>query len=308
MIALALPRLARTLSRVIAGALVLFASVGLPLEAQDHQAEPARACLDTISRSTFVRVPVYLEAKAADSLAKALLPGADTLALHVAAMIRSSLSESATSLPEGETLLQWRQVGGAVRIVAHRDGRFALWTPREPGESLRAASRLLLVRAISTLSDGGRKFGWPTDIVGDSATFDLEQRWADVTPDGTLQPLLVSTAAMPMFSMAMPRSQEVVMLRPGHLNYPPDELSGRIEGVVVLAFVVDSTGRVVKSSVKDTWPADRPRLTGVAGAHYDAFVNAARMAASDARYQAARVGGCPVEQLVQQPFTFTLKH
>jgi hypothetical protein len=268
----------------------------------------AHSCLDTLSASAFVRVPVYLEAKAADSSAKALLPDADTLALHVAAMVRSSMSESTTSLPEGEALLQWRQVGGAVRIVAHRDGHFTLWTPPEPGDSVRAASRLLLVQSIAALTDAGRKFGWPTDVAGDSATFDLEQRWADVTPDGTLKPLLVRAAAMPMFSMAMPRSQEVAMRRPGHLNYPPDERGANIEGVVILEFVVDSAGRVVNNSVKDTWPTDRPRLTGVAGAHYEAFVNAAKLAVGEASYDPARVGGCPVKQVVQQPFTFNLSH
>jgi len=306
MIALALPRLSRTPSRAIASALVLFVSVGLPLEAQEHRSESARACLDTISPSTFVRVPVYLEAKAADSLAKDLLPGADTLALHVAAMVRSSLSESTTTLPEGEALLQWREVGGAVRVVAHRDGRFAVWTPPEPGDSVRAASRLLLVRSLVALSDAGRKFGWPADVPGDSATFDLEQRWADVTPDGTLKPLLVRVAAIPMFSMAMPRSQEVVVRYAPHVTYPPEERGSRIEGVVILEFVVDSAGRVETNTVHDGWPANRPRLSGWSGSHYQAFVNTAKLALGSAHFDPARVGGCPVKQVVQWPFTFSL--
>ena len=306
MIALALPSLARSPSRAIASALLLVVSIGLPLRAQERGTTTAHSCLDTLSASAFVRVPVYLEAKAADSVAKALLPGADTLALHVAAMVRSSLSESTTTLPEGEALLQWREVGGAVRVVAHRDGRFTVWTPPEPGDSLRAASRQLLVRSLAALSDAGRKFGWPADVAGDSATFDLEQRWADVTPDGTLQPLLVSTAAMPMFSMAMPRSQEVVVRYAPHVTYPPEERGSRIEGVIILEFVVDSAGRVETNTVHDGWPADRPRLTGWSGSHYQAFVNTAKLALGSAHFDPARVGGCPVKQVVQWPFTFSL--
>jgi len=121
-----------------------------------------------------------------------------------------------------------------------------------------------------------------------------------------MQPLLVRVAAIPMFSMAMPRSQPVAIRRPGHLNYPPSERSASIEGVIVLQFIVDSTGHVVYKSIKDTWPTNRPRLTGVSGAHYDAFLNAARLAASEARYDPAKVGGCPVKQVVEQPFTFSL--
>lgn len=221
MIAFAPHPLFRSRLGAIASALVLLGSSGIPAGAQVQSTERAPACLDTISTSAFVRVPVYLEAKAADSSGQALLPSVDTLAVHVAAMIRSSLSESTTSLPEGEMLLQWRQVGGSVRIEVHRDGRFTLWTPPERGDTLLEPSRMLLKRSIAALSDAGTKLRWPADLPGDSVAFDLGYRWADVALDGTTRPFVVRSAAIPVFSMAMPRGKELGILRAPHIAYPP---------------------------------------------------------------------------------------
>jgi hypothetical protein len=306
MIVFALRTLARSRPRAIGTALFFLASIGAPLKAQDSEAKVARSCLDTLSPAAFVRVPVYVEDKAADSSGQALLPGVDTLALHVAAMIRSSLSESTTSLPEGEMLLQWRHVGGAVRIYVHRDGRFTLWTPPVRGDTLYDTSRELLVRSLAALGDAGRKIGWPPDVAGDSAAFDIGYRWPDVAPDGTRYPFVIRSAAIPVFSMAMPRSTELVIRRPPRITYPSEAKYGGVGGVIILQFVVDSTGHVMMNTVKDQWPTDRPRLAGWSGSQYQAFVNAAKLALSDALFDPARVGGCPVSQLAVQPFTFTL--
>jgi hypothetical protein len=305
MITLALHTLARSRLGALSCVLVLLVSTSLPIGAQERRREGPHACLDTISAAAFARVPVYLEAQA-DQSTQALLPAADTFAIHVAAMVRSSLSES-TSLPEGETLLRWREVGGSVRVAVHRDGRFTWSTPRRDGEdTLSAPSRLLLVRAVTALREAGAKIGWPPDVAGDSAAFDLVSRWPDVTPTGTMQPLMVRIAAMPMFSMAMPRSKEVVVRRPPRITYPPDAGLGRIEGTVILQFVVDSTGRVVSNTMKDKWPMDRPRITGQFAEHYQAFVNAAKWGLTTARFEPATLGGCPVPQRVEQPFNFSL--
>jgi hypothetical protein len=59
-------------------------------------------------------------------------------------------------------------------------------------------------------------------------------------------------------------------------------------------------------TVRDLWPADRPRLTGELGRHYRGFLAAATRAMKDARFEPARLGGCPVPQLVAVPFAFKL--
>ena len=307
MIAPALHSLDRTRLGAIASVLVLLVSISLPMEAQALRPAVSHACLDTISADVFVRVPVYLEAKASDTSARALLPAADTLAIRVAAMIRTSLTESTKSLPEGEMLLQWRQVGSAVRIVAHRDGHFTWTSPRDGEDSLHGPSRLLLVRALTALRDGGTKVHWPAGTVGDSVSFDLTYRWPDVGVDGTMRPILVRDAALPMFSMAMPRGKEVAVRRPPRISYPLKSQDAFIEGVVILEFIVDSTGRVKMNTIRDTWPANRPRLIGEKAEFYQAFLDAAKWSLSSARYEPATLGGCPVPQLVQLPITFSLE-
>jgi len=299
----------RTRLEAISGVLLLLSGTALPIGAQQNRAETAHTCLDTISASAFVRVPVYLEAKAADSSARALLPDADSLAIRVGAMVRSSLGEPGTSLPEGELLLQWRQVGGSVRIVAHRDGHFTWPTASSSSvDTSHAPGRLLLVSALASLRDAGARIGWPASVPGDSATFDLAYRWADVAPDGTIQPLLVRMAAMPMFSMAMPRSTQVVQRRPPHITYPQESRAAFTQGELILQFVVDTSGRVQTNTIHDKWPADLPRLSGWKAEHYQSFLNAVKWGLSSARYDPATIGGCKVLQVVEQPFSFTLSH
>jgi hypothetical protein len=198
-------------------------------------------------------------------------------------------------------------VGGSVRIQLHRDGRFTLWTPPERGDTLLEPSHLLLRRSLVALSDAGTKLRWPPELPGDSLAFDLGYRFADVGLDGTTRPFVVRAAAIPVFSMAMPRGKEVGMLRPPHLTYPPEERASGVEGAIFLEFVVDSAGRVVSNTIKDYWPMNRPRLSGWSGARYQSFVNAAKLALTYARFDPATIGGCPVKQLAQQPFTFTLQ-
>ena len=194
-----------------------------------------------------------------------------------------------------------------MRIAVHRNGQLTWSTPaRADEDTLREPSRLLLVQALAALRQGGVKIGWPPGVDADSLAFDLRYRWPDVDPQGMMQPLLVRVAAIPMFSMAMPRSTPVVVRRPPQITYPAGSQSASVEGTVVLQFIVDSTGRVATKTIEDRWPADRPRPSGQLAEHYRAFLNAVRWGLSAARYQPATLGGCAVPQLVEQPFSFGL--
>jgi hypothetical protein len=300
---------APTRLRAALGCLLLLAVMrGRTVDAQNHSAAAARECLDTISASAFFRVPVYLEAEAIDLATRVVLPGADSLATRVAAMVRSSLSDSITTLPEGEGLLRWRQVGGGIRTAVHRDGRLTWSIPpqRWRTDTLRAPSRQVLVQALTAVRDAGGRIAWPAEVPGDSLTFDLKYRWPDVGPDGKLRPLLVRDA-VPVFSMAMPWSKPVVVRSPPQVHYPMAAQTQSMEGTVVLEFVVDSTGRAVRETIEERWPSDRPRLTGVSGANYREFLTAAKWGVVAARFDPATVGGCAVPQLVQWPFTFRLR-
>ena len=80
----------------------------------------------------------------------------------------------------------------------------------------------------------------------------------------------------------------------------------RRDGTLVLQFVVDTSGRADTTTVRDVWPADRPRLTSDPGEYYAAFMRTATEALRRARFYPAGIAGCRVRQLVQLPFTYTL--
>jgi TonB family protein len=75
----------------------------------------------------------------------------------------------------------------------------------------------------------------------------------------------------------------------------PDELrAANIEGEVVAAFVVDSTGRAILSTFK------------VLKTHHELFTKAVADALPQLRFTPAQIGGKRVAQQVQMPFVFSL--
>lgn len=79
------------------------------------------------------------------------------------------------------------------------------------------------------------------------------------------------------------------------LRYPKDLLSYHITGEVVVRFVVDPTGHV------------RPGSVQVLSSSHPSFTRVALETLRTATFDAARVGGIAVPQVVQQPFTFSLE-
>jgi TonB family protein len=77
-------------------------------------------------------------------------------------------------------------------------------------------------------------------------------------------------------------------------RYPEALREAGIEGEVTLEFVVDTTGRVERGSVR------------VLSSAADAFVVSVRDALAGTRYHPALVGGRRVRQLVRQGFVFSL--
>lgn len=288
-------------------AVFLTVAMSSPGGAQERDGTGVRDCLATLSPDVLTRVPVYLEAELVDSSARHILPSADTLTLEVAIMLRASLGVLGESLPEGEGLLHWRRLGGGLRIVAHRDGRFS-WSspPRQTGaDTLHDQSRDLLAQALAAVREAGERVAWPVGGDGDSITFDISYRWPGISPAGTVQ-AMEARHAVPVFSMAMPWEKPVAVRRQPRIRYPYGAQSRSAEGTVILQFVVDTAGRVDQDTIREQWPADRPRLTGELGKHYEAFLAAARRSLNETDFEPALVGGCVVRQLAQMPFHFMI--
>lgn len=77
-------------------------------------------------------------------------------------------------------------------------------------------------------------------------------------------------------------------------RYPDMLRSANVEGEVLVQFVVDTTGRVERGSIK------------ILKSSHDLFTNAVQSALGGMRFYPAEIGGRKVKQLVQQPFNFAL--
>jgi len=78
-------------------------------------------------------------------------------------------------------------------------------------------------------------------------------------------------------------------------SYPQRLLEDRIEGTVYVAFVVDSTGLALPGTFR------------VIRSSHRGFAEAVREALPMMRFRPAYLGGRPVRQLVEQPFTFRIR-
>jgi len=188
-----------------------------------------------------------------------------------------------------------RRYGSLLLAVAQRADR---------GVLLQAAlteSRSLLARRITAMRQTVTSFRvTQTVLLGTAAALaafvaiELRSRPEPVTPfaQTTERPILhsseqpyfefqVENPVTPVAGSAVPR-------------YPDLARQAGIEGEVLAQFIVATDGRAEPASFK------------VLKSTHDLFTQAVRNALPQMRFHAALVGGRPVKQLVQQPFTFSL--
>jgi hypothetical protein len=273
--------------------------------ADSAEGAPLPSCAARIPPDSLVRVVVHLEANVADSATRPILPSADLLLQLASERVQRRLGASPGTVPLGDAVVAWPDLGVRVAVTLHRDGRFTWPATDDPAETPAPAAELLR-RALADLAADGERVFWPEGLPGDSAAVELHFHHAVVRPDGTAEPLRLRVA-MPLLSLPVPRTSPVVQTRSASIAYPELSLRGGAVGTVVLEFVVDTAGRVDPATVRELWSPGRPRLTGDVGRYYDAFLKATMRGLATARYEPARVGGCAVRQLVQQPFEYRFR-
>lgn len=269
----------------------------------DNTPTQQSACVRAIPPDSMQRVVVYLSADADDDATRALLPNVGVLAQTVAERMRTLLGANVEQLPNGEPTAAWWNAEASIRITAHRDRRL-IWSIDSATRP--TATLKLLARALRDVQDeGDAVFVWP-DTTRDSLVFHLALHKPSIDRVGHARLLMPLVNAIPAFSIAEPWEDFAHMTRRPHVEYPDWVLADHVEGHVIMQFVVDSTGRAEPGTIHDVWPADRPRLTGQMGGYYDALVARLRDALPNARFEPARIGGCPVPQMVQMPFDFKI--
>lgn len=291
------------------------APAGEALVAAAVSAGTPPSCIAALPPAAFRRTMVYLVADHAGEPFPRV-PEAAFLSLRLATeniawQARGLLGAPDGLLPPPDTLINWRSLGRHLHLVGHRDGRITWSFPWDtPGhgpvrDSVGEPTLALLGRAVDVALAKNERFPWPDGVEGDSIPFLIRFDYPQLKENGAIEPMRGQHAAS-LLEVRVPAMTPVAPRRMGSVTYPEDSRRNGVTANLVMQFVVDSTGRPIERSIRDLWPDDRPRLRGHLALHYADFVKAARRGLANSEYTPARVGGCAVPQLVQQPFTFDL--
>lgn len=291
------------------------APAGEALVAAAVSAGTPPSCIASLPSSAFRRTMVYLVADHAGEPFPRV-PEAAFLSLRLATeniawQARTLLGAPEGQLPAADTLINWRNLGRHLHLAGHRDGRITWSFPWDtPGhgrvrDSIGEPTLALLGRAVEAAMAKKEAFAWPDGVEGDSVPFLIRLDYPQHKENGAVEPMRGQHAA-PLLEVRVPAMTPVAPRRMGSITYPEESRRSGVTANLVMQFVVDSTGRPIGRSIRDLWPDDRPRLRGYLALHYADFVKAVRRGLANSEYRPARVGGCAVPQLVQQPFTFDI--
>lgn len=286
---------------------VSFASIAAPTLGAQLDKSVLSECTANLPPSVFTRVTIHLAADPIDSVSRSVVSTVDLLTQSVASRIRQMLGATGPVIPAGDSALRWNELG-AVVIVVHANGRYT-WRERDTtAGSLRPvrAGDMLLRRGLAATREAEGIVFVPEGALRDSARFGRSFWEPIVSPTAEIQqaPMRVG---FPIFTLPIPWTKPLESIRPPQVKYPAAPRNATAEGRLMMQFTVDTTGRVVMSSVRDVWPAGRPRYTGALGVYYDDFVKAVTKALEDARYTPTEIGGCRVSHMVMQPFLFKMR-
>ena len=261
------------------------------------------ACLDTTSAAPTLPIVVYVRADVADSVAQAIGPIADVFAQSVGQRLRELLHGRGDTIPPGEPTITWRNISDENRLIVTivRDSEpvYELASPHV--DSVAAA---MLLTAAHIASDSGEAPLWTQISRSDTMVFGI--RFELIPASATKLPDHGRTA-FPVFSVMFPPETPARQSVHSLPQYPDILRSRGVAGVVIADFIVDTAGHALPESIKDVWPASLKRPTGELLTYYNEFAQSVFKWIKTAKFIPAQSGGCPVPQLVEMPFTFSLR-
>ena len=289
-------------------AMVLALSLGLGshvLHAQDStNLLEAKECLAHLPSDAFTRVPVYAYVHIAPAAGRIAAEEAESFLPHIAAAVSRELHGTPGALPRGDSAVNWQAVDGSASMVLFRDGRFAWQTPSPTPRPDGATA--LLARALAVADSAGARRPLLPRASGRTPSwisFAVVTTHPKVDHSGHVSPTEFEGTAVPIFSLPIPWHEQAAA-RPGNPQprYPhASEMDAAVDNVVE-SFIVDTSGRVVMSSVGEIWPSGAPPLTGERGRYGREYVAAVHEALRAWKFDPARIGGCPLPLRVQQLF------
>ncbi len=263
-----------------------------------------RGCFDSITPGTMHRELVFLQATMPAHTDSAFILQANLMAQEVATEVRALLGAHGADVPIADSIMAWYAVPSFLTVIAHADGHVTHQIRSTPWDTSAAA---LLARAF----DAARAHElalmiWPEHAPSDSVIVRLSLRTAGVT--GKIPQVAAAGEAgmrFTVFTLLQPETFPAVpMPNQPPPRYPTENESSRVGGFVLMQLVVDTSGRAVPASIRDLWPANRPRLRGYEAQEYNAFVRSTTYWLEEIRFRPARIGTCRVRQLVQQPLEY----
>jgi hypothetical protein len=252
------------------------------------------------------RVPVFLRASVAEHDDTILRLQADLLAQDVADEFRSLLGAAGNEVPTADTIFVWYSVPTDLVIIARPNGDMTRRTRTSGGDF--AATSLLAQAYEAARARGTAKMIWPDGFKADSilVRLSLWPAYVGEIPKEVAQGEHGMKFAT--FYLTEPEQTPAVPLpNQDPPRYPSENAWNHFEGYMLMQFVVDSTGRTDPRTIRDLWPAGKPRLSGESRSAYDEFLHSVRIWERDLRFTPARLGPCAIKQQVQQPLIFKIR-
>jgi hypothetical protein len=285
-------------------ALLLVSPTAMPAQSAIaiRSAHPSMRCIDNIPSSALTPVAVYAMVDVADSVNPNFATGADILLQELVIKAQQLLGGKPGTLPSGEPAIDWQGVDSSLHLMAFRDGRILARGSTRPG-----TAAALLKQALEQTSTVDH-LEWSFDSTRDSIPFDIEFLRPSLDSAGHVSSPTFKRTPLPLLSVRAPWERQVAQKSGGpHPLYPEEARRAGYEALVLLNFMVDSTGHVVDSTVKDVWPKGTKRPEGENLRIYEQFLASTKRVLPRLDFVPASIGGCLVNQLVLMPFAFDLR-
>ncbi len=267
-----------------------------------HDWRPS-GCLATLAPMSMHRKPVFLGATMPPRTDSLFTLQADLIAQDVAAEIRKELGARGVDAPIADGKISWYSVPTQIVVTAMRNGDMRLRSRGAAGDS---SATTLLARAFDAArARGTLLLVWPDNNTADSVLIRLTLVAQSVNESDALYPYALARVKFAAFFLSVPDETPARFVdgQPPP-RYPEYNERNRVSGELLMRIVVDSTGKVIPSSIHDVWPENKPRLNGEMGRYYDAFVTSVTAWEQRVRYEPARVGVCPVTAVLLHPLGF----
>jgi hypothetical protein len=260
-------------------------------------------CFASIPESRMHNTPVYLDADMMPVTDSMFTLQAGLMAQDVASELRALLDSAHSVMPNADGKLPWYSLPAQIVVTVHADGSESWRAKSAEGDS---SAVLVLGAAFDSAQAHGKAMIFrPEGARQDSMLVRLSLSPRYTGPEGQNPPLATRGVKFGVFYLREPDVTPAVPKRDWRPpRYPAENESNRVEGDVLMQFVVDSTGRTDPNSFRELWPADKPRLSGYAADQHDAFVSSARVWEKTLTFYPMLVGGCPVKQQVMLPLKF----